>query len=190
MLLTSTNLSREGYQGRIGVSAGHVTLKAVTGADEGSYTVRDADGQIKIKLCLNVKGERRQGSSLGPFHAWPGLAGQEHLCQDVVAVSLSGSALLVLHNGLLKAQMLMGLSRIKPFRCSGTVKELVMDALPSMCCRAPELYETAKWGKTEDRSDTQQLPDPPVLQPGPRPHAPSAAGQGSTDKCKWSLLIR
>lgn len=65
-----------------------------------------------------------------------------------------------------------------------------MDALPSMCCRAPELCETAKWGKIEDRSDTQQLPDPPVLQPGQRPHAPSAAGQGSPDKCKWSLLIR
>lgn len=69
MLLTSTNMSREGYQGRISVSGGHVTLKAVTGADEGSYTVRDADGEIKIKLCLNVKGERRQGTSLCPLHA-------------------------------------------------------------------------------------------------------------------------
>lgn len=27
----------------------------------------------------------------------------------------------------------MGLSRIMHFRCSGTVKELVMDALPPMC---------------------------------------------------------
>ncbi|TWW79007.1 hypothetical protein D4764_10G0000370 [Takifugu flavidus] len=55
VLLTSTNMSREGYQGRISVSGGHVTLRAVTGADEGSYTVRDADGKIKIKLCLNVR---------------------------------------------------------------------------------------------------------------------------------------
>uniref|UniRef100_H2U1W6 Si:dkeyp-77h1.4 n=1 Tax=Takifugu rubripes TaxID=31033 RepID=H2U1W6_TAKRU len=55
VLLTSTNMSREGYQGRISVSGGHVTLRAVTGADEGSYTVRDADGKIQIKLCLNVR---------------------------------------------------------------------------------------------------------------------------------------
>lgn len=72
----------------------------------------------------------------------------------------------------------------------GPVKEPVMDALPPLCYRAPELCESAKWGKIEDRSDTQQLPGPRVLQPGPRPHTPSAAGQGSTDKCKWSLLIR
>lgn len=69
MLFTSTNLSREGYQGRISVSGGHVTLKGVTGADEGSYTVMDADGKIKIKLCLNVRGERRRGASLCPFQA-------------------------------------------------------------------------------------------------------------------------
>lgn len=69
VLLTSTNLSRGGYEGRISVSRGHVALKGVTGADEGSYTVRDADGEIKIKLCLKVKGERRQGTSLCPFHA-------------------------------------------------------------------------------------------------------------------------
>lgn len=58
MLLTSTDLSRDGYEGRISVSKSHVTLSAVTGADEGSYTVRDEDGQIKIKLCLKVRGER------------------------------------------------------------------------------------------------------------------------------------
>lgn len=69
VLLTTTNLSRGGYQGRISVSGGHVTLKAVTGADEGSYTVRDADGEIKIKLCLNVRGERRRGTSLCPSRA-------------------------------------------------------------------------------------------------------------------------
>lgn len=85
VLLTSTNMSRDGYQGRISVSGGHVALQAVTGADEGSYTVRDADGEIKIKLCLNVRGERRQG----PFPCLTRFtrAGAP-LCQDVVALSL------------------------------------------------------------------------------------------------------
>ncbi|XP_071326092.1 uncharacterized protein [Trachinotus anak] len=55
VLLTSTGLSREGYQGRISVNERHVTLSAVTGADEGSYTVRDAEGVIQRKVCLNVK---------------------------------------------------------------------------------------------------------------------------------------
>ncbi|XP_026173256.1 uncharacterized protein LOC113136560 isoform X1 [Mastacembelus armatus] len=55
VLLTSTGMSREGYQGRISVSERHVTLSAVTGADEGSYTVRDAEGVIQRKVCLNVK---------------------------------------------------------------------------------------------------------------------------------------
>ncbi|XP_041649379.1 putative uncharacterized protein DDB_G0290521 [Cheilinus undulatus] len=54
VLLTSTGLSREGYQGRISVDERHVTLSAVTGADEGSYTVRDAKGDIQKKVCLNV----------------------------------------------------------------------------------------------------------------------------------------
>lgn len=58
MLLTSTGEPIVGYQGRIRVSQSHVTLSAVTGADEGSYTVRDVDGKIKNKLCLNVRGER------------------------------------------------------------------------------------------------------------------------------------
>lgn len=57
VLLTRTGLSREGYQGRISVSERHVTLSAVTGADEGSYTVRDAEGDIQRKVCLNVRGE-------------------------------------------------------------------------------------------------------------------------------------
>ncbi|XP_029308008.1 uncharacterized protein LOC115021615 isoform X1 [Cottoperca gobio] len=55
VLLTSTGLSRDGYQGRISVSERDVTLSAVTGADEGSYTVRDAEGDIQKKMCLNVK---------------------------------------------------------------------------------------------------------------------------------------
>ncbi|XP_040021675.2 uncharacterized protein LOC120810818 [Gasterosteus aculeatus] len=55
VLLTSANMSREGYHGRIGVTERHVTLKAVTGADEGSYTIRDDKGDIRKKECLNVK---------------------------------------------------------------------------------------------------------------------------------------
>ncbi|XP_034553134.1 neural cell adhesion molecule 1 isoform X2 [Notolabrus celidotus] len=55
MLLTSTGLSRDGYEGRIHVTERQVILTAVTGADEGSYTVRDAKGEIKRKLCLRVK---------------------------------------------------------------------------------------------------------------------------------------
>ncbi|KAM6936335.1 uncharacterized protein PEZ65_006477 isoform 3-T3 [Lycodopsis pacificus] len=55
VLLTSTGLSRDGYQGRISVNERYVTLRTVTGADEGSYSVRDAEGDIQRKECLNVK---------------------------------------------------------------------------------------------------------------------------------------
>ncbi|XP_076592526.1 uncharacterized protein LOC143324162 [Chaetodon auriga] len=55
VLLTVTGMTREGYRDRISVSERQVTLSAVTGADEGSYTVRDASGEIQRKVCLNVK---------------------------------------------------------------------------------------------------------------------------------------
>ncbi|XP_059195243.1 cadherin-related family member 5 isoform X2 [Centropristis striata] len=55
VLYTSSGMSREGYQGRIHVSERQVILSAVTGADEGSYTVRDGEGVIQRKNCLNVK---------------------------------------------------------------------------------------------------------------------------------------
>lgn len=55
ILMTSTGISRDGYQGRISVDEYHVTLRTVTGADEGSYTVRDAVGAIQRKECLNVR---------------------------------------------------------------------------------------------------------------------------------------
>ncbi|XP_056142105.1 uncharacterized protein si:dkeyp-77h1.4 [Lampris incognitus] len=55
VLLTSTGLPRGGYHGRFSVNDRHVTLNTVTGADEGSYTVRDAEGKIQRKVCLNVK---------------------------------------------------------------------------------------------------------------------------------------
>lgn len=55
VLLTITGMTREGYWDRISVNERQVTLSAVTGADEGSYTVRDAKGEIQRKVCLNVK---------------------------------------------------------------------------------------------------------------------------------------
>lgn len=58
ILLTSVGTSREGYLGRIVVGEHDVTLKRATGADEGSYTVRDAEGKIQTRLCLNVLSER------------------------------------------------------------------------------------------------------------------------------------
>ncbi|XP_051921037.1 uncharacterized protein si:dkeyp-77h1.4 [Hippocampus zosterae] len=54
VLLTSTYKPREGYQGRISVSDQHVVLRSTTGADDGSYTVRDAQGAVRIKICLQV----------------------------------------------------------------------------------------------------------------------------------------
>ncbi|XP_030249682.1 uncharacterized protein LOC115567347 [Sparus aurata] len=55
VLLTSTGMTRDGYQGRVSANERQVTLSSVTGADEGSYTVRDAEGHIQRKVCLNVK---------------------------------------------------------------------------------------------------------------------------------------
>ncbi|XP_070995040.1 uncharacterized protein [Oncorhynchus clarkii lewisi] len=55
VLMTRGGLSRDGYQGRLSVNERRVTLNAVTGADEGSYTVRDTNLKIMRKVCLNVK---------------------------------------------------------------------------------------------------------------------------------------
>ncbi|XP_041845010.1 putative uncharacterized protein DDB_G0290521 [Melanotaenia boesemani] len=55
VLLTAAGSSTEPYQGRISVSKHSVILSAVTGVDEGSYTVRDNKGVIQKKECLNVK---------------------------------------------------------------------------------------------------------------------------------------
>lgn len=54
--MTRGGLSRDGYQGRLSVNEHRITLNAVTGADEGSYTVRDTNMKIMRKVCLNVKG--------------------------------------------------------------------------------------------------------------------------------------
>uniref|UniRef100_A0A4W5LP05 Si:dkeyp-77h1.4 n=1 Tax=Hucho hucho TaxID=62062 RepID=A0A4W5LP05_9TELE len=53
--MNRAGLSRDGYQGRLSVNERRVTLNAVTGADEGSYTVRDTNMKIMKKVCLNVK---------------------------------------------------------------------------------------------------------------------------------------
>lgn len=74
ILLTSVGTSTEGYLGRIAVGEHDVTLKRATGADEGSYTVRDAEGNIQTKLCLNVLSERMTPSisvSLAVTPLWP-----------------------------------------------------------------------------------------------------------------------
>ncbi|KAM4581569.1 uncharacterized protein PAE49_006055 [Odontesthes bonariensis] len=55
VVLTATGTSSEPFKGRINVNEHSVTLSAVTGADEGSYTVRDDKGVIQRKECLNVK---------------------------------------------------------------------------------------------------------------------------------------
>ncbi|XP_017270875.1 SH3 domain-binding protein 1 [Kryptolebias marmoratus] len=54
VLLTAAGSLTEPYQERINVSERYVTLRGVTGADEGSYTVRDNKGFIQKKVCLNV----------------------------------------------------------------------------------------------------------------------------------------
>uniref|UniRef100_A0A667Z2T0 Si:dkeyp-77h1.4 n=1 Tax=Myripristis murdjan TaxID=586833 RepID=A0A667Z2T0_9TELE len=58
VLLTSAGVPTGGYEGRISITERHVTLSAVTGADEGSYTVSDTKGKIERKVCLNVKGHQ------------------------------------------------------------------------------------------------------------------------------------
>ncbi|XP_004078264.1 uncharacterized protein LOC101173090 [Oryzias latipes] len=55
VVLTAVGLATSSYQGRITVGERAITLNAVTGADEGSYTIMDGNGAIKKKVCLNVK---------------------------------------------------------------------------------------------------------------------------------------
>ncbi|XP_023127397.2 streptococcal surface protein B [Amphiprion ocellaris] len=52
---TAAGTPTKPYQGRLSVSERNVTLSGVTGADEGSYTVRDNKGVIQRKVCLKVK---------------------------------------------------------------------------------------------------------------------------------------
>lgn len=56
LLMTDGSL-KEGYEGRLTSNEQRLILKAVTRADEGSYTITDAAGKESKKICLNVKGE-------------------------------------------------------------------------------------------------------------------------------------
>lgn len=103
---------------RISISEKHVTLRAVTGADEGSYTVRDSAGDINRKMCLNVRGENTNKHNLTvcASHFW--------LTQFYWPIP-SIRILYVSHNGFLKRQMLMGSCRLMHFRWSvGPLAEL------------------------------------------------------------------
>lgn len=62
-LLRAEGIYQEGYEDRLEVNDQHVLLKAVTGSDEGSYTITDANGKVSKKICLNVKGEKRKNGN-------------------------------------------------------------------------------------------------------------------------------
>lgn len=59
-LLRADRSFHEGYEGRFISNEQRLVLKAVTGADEGSYTLTDANGKVSKKICLNVKGEKKK----------------------------------------------------------------------------------------------------------------------------------
>ncbi|KAJ7985615.1 hypothetical protein DPEC_G00353910 [Dallia pectoralis] len=42
------------YQGRLNITEHQVSIREVTGADKGSYTVKDANRKVMRKVCLNV----------------------------------------------------------------------------------------------------------------------------------------
>uniref|UniRef100_A0A673J3L0 Uncharacterized LOC107723397 n=1 Tax=Sinocyclocheilus rhinocerous TaxID=307959 RepID=A0A673J3L0_9TELE len=54
-LLNADGTPKENYQDRIEITPQKFTLRAVTGADEGSYTFSDSIGKVQKKICLNVK---------------------------------------------------------------------------------------------------------------------------------------
>uniref|UniRef100_A0A8C2EVA9 Si:dkeyp-77h1.4 n=1 Tax=Cyprinus carpio TaxID=7962 RepID=A0A8C2EVA9_CYPCA len=54
-LLNADGTLKENYQDRVEITPQKFTLRAVTGADEGSYTFSDSIGKIQKKICLNVK---------------------------------------------------------------------------------------------------------------------------------------
>ncbi|XP_062386136.1 uncharacterized protein LOC134073168 [Sardina pilchardus] len=55
VLLNQTATPVDEYKGRLTVSTKWVTLHRVTGMDEGSYTILDSDGKIRMRTCLSVK---------------------------------------------------------------------------------------------------------------------------------------
>ncbi|XP_051948462.1 uncharacterized protein LOC127619603 isoform X2 [Xyrauchen texanus] len=55
LLFNRTAFPMEAYENRLTVNEKRVNLHLVTGADEGSYTIVDSDGKVKMRTCLNVK---------------------------------------------------------------------------------------------------------------------------------------
>ncbi|XP_059423676.1 uncharacterized protein si:dkeyp-77h1.4 [Carassius carassius] len=53
-LLNADGTLKENYQDRAEITPQKFTLRAVTGADEGSYTFSDSIGKVQKKICLNV----------------------------------------------------------------------------------------------------------------------------------------
>ncbi|KAL0172310.1 hypothetical protein M9458_032621, partial [Cirrhinus mrigala] len=54
-LLNADGTPKENYQDRVEITPQKFTLRAVTAADEGSYTFSDSIGKVQKKICLNVK---------------------------------------------------------------------------------------------------------------------------------------
>lgn len=55
VLITASQMVREGYQDRMVIGEKQAVLRGVTGADEGSYAVLDGNGDVHWKMCLNVR---------------------------------------------------------------------------------------------------------------------------------------
>ncbi|CAM4638247.1 unnamed protein product [Leuciscus chuanchicus] len=55
VLLNQTGFPTEQYENRLIVGEKRVNLLLVTGTDEGSYTIVDRDGKVRLRACLNVK---------------------------------------------------------------------------------------------------------------------------------------
>lgn len=64
VLYNSTTVLGEDYVGRLIVSEKQVTLHSVRMLDEGSFTVLDRGGHVKMRNCLNVKGEQASERSI------------------------------------------------------------------------------------------------------------------------------
>ncbi|KAF4088474.1 hypothetical protein AMELA_G00082700 [Ameiurus melas] len=54
-LLAADGRVHDNYDGRLSINEQRLLLKAVTGADEGSYTITLTGGKVGKKMCLNVK---------------------------------------------------------------------------------------------------------------------------------------
>lgn len=59
VLYDQTGVLAEEYMKRLSVSEKRVVLHSVRMTDEGSFTVKDSEGKVKIRTCLNVRGKAR-----------------------------------------------------------------------------------------------------------------------------------